>query len=594
MNGRIKILTAMVFLLGLCIIGRLFELQVLGRNFLGNEVYQRKITEQLIPANRGKIFIRDGQELYPVAININTYNLIVSPNEIIESGTNQGEYLEKIAPYLGLSEDVSLSDKVLLIEENKETNRLKDLLTRISQKNDFYELLKKDLTIEEVKEIKELGLPGVSFETVPRRYYPEKNIFSHLTGFVNLPLECDQEICQGSVGQYGLEKFFNEELSGQPGRRRGENAGGLNYSADDLVEPPRDGTDLVLTVDRAVQFFACQLLERAVEEYQASGGSIVVLDPKNGKIIALCNQPDFNPNQYSQVKNYYLFQNPAVNSSFEPGSIFKVITMAGGLDSGKVTPETVYLDPETIKIDGETIHNVENRTFGYQTMTGVLEKSINTGAVFVAQELGSSSFRNYLRKFGFGSLTRIELPDEASGDISNLEKKQKIYLATASFGQGITVTSIQIVNAVGAIANQGKLMKPYLIDSVIKDGQVIVQEPEFVRQVISPAAASSLTAMMISACENGYGKKARVKGYYVAGKTGTAQVPDKNGYSSEEVIQSFVGFAPATDPKFVALVKFDSPKKGNFADSTAVPTFGKLAEFMLNYYNLQPDKPAED
>ncbi len=590
MDRRIKILIVIVFLLGFCVIGRLFELQVLGHNFLGNTVYHREITEKSIPANRGRIFIRDGQELYPLAININTYNLIVSPNEIIQSKIDPGEWLEKIASYIDVSESVSVPDQVLLIQENQETNKFKDLLVRLSNKNDYYELLKKGLNIEGVNKIKDLGLPGISFETIPRRHYPENNIFGHLTGFVNLPQDCNQEFCQGSVGQYGLEKSFDKELSGQPGWQNVENTRGLTYSADNTVKTAKDGADLILTIDRSIQFFACQILEEAVKEYQAASGSIVVLDSKTGRVLALCNKPDFNPNYYSEVKDYSLFQNSAVSSSFEPGSIFKVITMAGGLDSGAVTPETTFLDPGIIDIDGDVIHNVDDRTFGYQDMTGVLEKSINTGAVFVAQKLGRSVFRNYLRKFGFGSLTGIELPDEAVGDIANLEQKQKIYLATASFGQGITVTPIQMVNAIAAIANKGKLMKPYLIDAIIRDGQTVIQEPEFIRQVISPSTASSLTAMMVSVCENGYGKGARVKGYYVAGKTGTAQIPGKGGGYSDEVIHSFVGFAPATDPKFVALIKFDSPQNGRFAESTSVPVFSRLAEFILNYYNIPPDK----
>ena len=591
MNGRLKLLIGIIFVLGLCIIGRLFELQVLGHNFLGPTIYTRQTKEQFIPANRGKIFIYEDKDLYPLAINTNTYNLIVSPNEIIESEISPGKWLEQIAPYLDLFEIEHSEDQPVLIQEDQETDKLKNFLSRISQKNDFYELLKKGLSSEEVEKIKALDLPGLSFEAVPQRYYPEASLFSHLLGFVGPAKDCQQGFCLSGVGQYGLEEFFNQELSGQPGQWVGEELpGGLTQAGDNIVKLPEDGLDLVLTIDRSIQFFACQTLEKAIQEYQAQSGSIIVLDTKTSALLALCNQPNFNPNQYSQVEDYSLFKNPVISSAFEPGSIFKVITMAGALDAKKITPDTTYLDPGVIKMEGETISNVEDRTFGYQTMTNVLEKSINTGAVFVVQELGRSSFRNYLKKFGFGSLTRIELAGEATGDISNLEKKQKIYLATASFGQGITVTSIQMLNAVGAIANQGKLMKPYLINSVIKDGETIVRPPEFVRQVISRSSAASLTAMMVSVCENGYGRKARVKGYYVAGKTGTAQVPKKGGGYSEEVIHSFIGFAPALNPKFVALVILDNPQQGKFADSTVVPTFGKLAEFILDYYNLPPDK----
>ena len=593
MNGRLKVLIGIVFFLGLCIIGRLFELQVLGHNFLGSTIYNKKIREQIIPANRGRIFIHEDKDVYPIAINLNTYNLIVSPNAIVESKIKPGEWLSQIAPYINISELTQIQDQPIIIKEGQETNELKDILIQISQKDDFYELLKTEISSEKAEKIKELGLPGIRLDSISQRYYPEEELFSHLLGFVSPSIDCHSGQCAGGTGQYGIEEFFNKELAGQPGLKTGEFLSrGLSRADDNVIKSAKDGLDLVLTIDRSIQYFACQLLEDALQEYQSASGSILVLDTKTSAIIALCNQPNFNPNKYSEVepKNYEVFKNPVISSAFEPGSIFKVITMAIALDARKITPETTYMDPGVIRLNTETIRNVEGRTFGQQTMTQVLEKSINTGAVYAAQKVGRAGFRNYLKKFGFGSLTRIELAGEAVGNISNLEKKQDIYLATASYGQGITATTIQMVNAVGAIANKGKLMKPHLIYSTIKDGQTDVRKPETIRQVISPSAAASLTAMMVSVCENGYGRRAKVDGYYVAGKTGTAQVAKSTGGYSDEVIHTFIGFAPATNPKFVALVKLDNPQQGNFADSTAVPTFGKLADFILNYYNLLPDK----
>lgn len=589
MNGRIKILTWLCFFICLCVVGRLFELQVLNHNFLGAVVYSRPLSKKIIPAERGKIFLRDKEGLYPIALNIKVYNLIVSPNQVLSSKIKLSEWIEKIAPYLAISQTGEDSGEVLLIRENQETEKLKDLLIKLSNKDDYYEVLKRGISSDEVEKIKKLDLPGLSFEEISQRYYPENNLYSHITGFATPNRDCQTESCPEIQGQYGLERFFNQELSGQSGERFNE--GLTDNFAKEVIKLAQPGTDLILTIDRSLQFFVCQTLESAIDEYGAESGTIIIMEPKTGGLLALCNYPNFDPNQYSQIKNYEVFKNSAVSDSFEPGSIFKVITMAAALDAGKVAPETTYLDSGILEIEGEKIKNASDRVFGYQTMTNVLEKSINTGAVFAAQELGKSSFRDYLKKFGFGSLTQIELANEASGDIANLEKKQKIYLATASFGQGITVTPIQMVNAVAAIANKGRLMKPYLVESFIDNNEEKKIGPKFVRQVISPATASTLTAMMISACENGWAKSARVKGYYVAGKTGTAQVPRKDGKGySEEVIHSFVGFAPASNPRFVALVKLDNPRKKNFADSTAAPTFSKIAEFILNYYNIPPDK----
>lgn len=548
---RLKMLSGCIFILGALIIGRLFEVQVLGYNYW--KALARDYTKQDVSGfvERGKILLDDG-EGFPLVTNVTRYRLIGVPARI----EDLREFVQKLSSYLGIDWAPSLAQTPLIIEENEDSQSLKNLLARLSRKNDFYELLKKDLTIDQVNEIKELNLEGVDFEPYFKRWYPEKELFSHVTGFVSQ---------EKGKGAYGLEEFFEKELS--------------------------DGQDLVLTLDRSIQFFASSILKKAVLDYEAEGGTIIVISPESGAILALCNKPTFDSNEYSKVKNFELFKNPAVASNFEPGSIFKVITMAAVLEEDKVTPDTIYEDKGEVKIGDYVIRNSDNKVWGFQSMKRVLEVSINTGAVFAARQIGLEKFRSYVKKFGFGSLTELGLAGEASGDVSNLARNQEIYLATASYGQGITVTPIQMVNAISAIANQGKLNRPYIVDRFIKaGGEVVRQEPKFIRQVISSSTAIMLGAMMVSVIENGYGRRAGVPGYFVAGKTGTAQVPAPGGQYSERVIHSFVGFAPATHPVFAALIKLDNPKKGRFADSTAAPTFGELAEFILRYYNVPPDR----
>ena len=265
--------------------------------------------------------------------------------------------------------------------------------------------------------------------------------------------------------------------------------------------------------------------------------------------------------------------------------------MAAALDAGKAKPDTTYEDTGEVKIGAYTIRNSDKKAYGVKTMTNVLEKSLNTGAVFVAKLLGHSIFRSYVKNFSFGALTAIEQPNENTGDINNLEKNSDIYLATVSFGQGISVTPIQLATAISAIANEGKLYKPYLLAKIISpEGKEEITQPRFIRQVIAPETAKTIGAMMVSVLENGYGKLARVPGYYVAGKTGTAQVPNKAGGYSEETIHSFVGFAPVENPAFVGVVKIINPKIGNFAEATAAPIFGKFAKFVLNYYQIPPNR----
>jgi len=276
--------------------------------------------------------------------------------------------------------------------------------------------------------------------------------------------------------------------------------------------------------------------------------------------------------------------------SFEPGSIFKVITMASALDAGVVKKESTFQDTGFIEIDGETIHNVEEENFGLVDMTKILEKSINTGAVHVASLLGKENFRNYLKKFGFGSLTDIELRGEAAGNINNLNQKQDIYLATASFGQGVAVTPLQMTVAVAAIANSGKLMKPYLVEEIRKEEEIVKREPEVVRSVISSQASSAISSMMNSVVEKEYSKRVKIPGYTIAGKTGTAQVPSPDGGYADKLIHSFVGFAPATNPRVVALVKLNNPQEEKFAFYTVSEVFSELVGFVLKYYNVPPDK----
>ncbi|OQX71260.1 hypothetical protein B6D52_02125 [Candidatus Parcubacteria bacterium 4484_255] len=545
MNGRFKIIIFIIFICGALILGRLFQLQVINHNFS-----PPVIDEQTIPACRGRIFIRENENLLPLAINLNQYHLIIDPQLISEEG-RVVEVAEKLAPFLG----IVIKDESQFIREDFQTDDFKNFLSRLSQKDDHYELLRKDLTVQEFEEIKSFNLPGVFFDSVPKRYYPEAEFFGHLTGFTRV-------IDKKQRGQYGLEEFFDEDLIGIAGRQIKELSSLQIYRT---VSKPQPGVDIVLTVDRSLQFFVCNLLEKAIKDYNADSGSIILLSPKTGAILALANYPYFDPNEYSKAQDLSVFKNSAISDSFEPGSVFKIITMAGALDLNIVTPISLFTDTGFVKIDGETIHNVEDENFGIVTMREILEKSINTGAVYVSGLLGRESFRNYLKKFGFGGLTNIELSGEVSGNIDNLEREQLIYLATASFGQGIAVTPLQMVTAVGAIANSGQLMKPYIVDEIIDGKKIIKRKPKIIRRVISPSAAAMLSSMMVSVVENGYGNKAKVSGYLVAGKTGTAQVPQSGGGYSDEVIHSFVGFAPATNPEFAALVKIDNPKEERFA-----------------------------
>ena len=345
-----------------------------------------------------------------------------------------------------------------------------------------------------------------------------------------------------------------------------------------------------VSIEPSVESYVEQALRAVGEKFSSRETGGIVMDPRTGEVLAMAAFPSFDPNNYSNYQPS-LFLNKSVQEVFEPGSSYKPITMSAGLDLGKVTPQTTYTDAGFVQSAGYTIHNFSNKVFGFQTMSQVLEQSINTGAMFVENIVGDDNFLNYAINIGFGQRTGIDLPGEVNGDITNLYSGRKINYLTASFGQGIAVTPIQLINAYSAIANGGKLMKPYVVEKIIKEGgEEIITKPEIVSIPFSEKTSNKLKTMLVGVVDNGF-DKARIKGYDIAGKTGTAQIPDgKGGYDEKEFIHNFLGFAPAYDSKFVILIKMDRPHGITFAADSLSPTFREMAAFLINYFKIPPTR----
>jgi len=432
----------------------------------------------------------------------------------------------------------------------------------------LFEKIKADLTEEKEKLIQELNLSGVYIKEALFRNYPQKYMASQIVGFLG----------GEEKGQYGIEGYYDDLLQGKELIRK-----------SDTIQGSYNGSDVFLTLDYNIQFMSEKLLKKAKQDLDIEGGEIIVLDPRTGRIIALANFPNFNPNNYSEIEDFEIFQNGAIQKLYEPGSSFKPITMAAAIDQGKVTPQTAYIDKGKIKIGEYTIENYNGRVFGEKTMTEVLENSINTGAVFAENQLGHDLFLKYIESFGFFEPTDIDLQGEVFSENKIFKRGYEINFATASFGQGIGITPIQLARAFTAIANEGRLVKPYIVEKIVTNGEEKKTLPEISsEQVISSKTASQLTAMLISVVENGFAKSAKVPGYYLAGKTGTAQVPEKGVYSSNKTWQSFIGFGPAFNPKFLILIKLDNPK-AKTAEYSAVPIFKELAKYIIDYYKIPPD-----
>ncbi len=441
-----------------------------------------------------------------------------------------------------------------------------NLQTTLSSGSTSTKILARKISTEQADAVNTLKIPGIGIRYETDRFYPAGTFLSKVIGFLGFG-------GTGRLGQYGIESYFEEELSGQ---------------AQKSGTPRPD--DIVLTVDRNVQTFIESALHSVLNKWSASGGSIIVQDPQTGKIIAMADEPTFDLNSYSSSPtSYYINRN--VQEMFEPGSSFKPITMAMGIDLGKITPETTFTDPGVIDIAGRQIHNFDLKAHGLVTMTQVLEKSLNTGVAYVEGLVGQENFLNYGINFGFGQKTGLDLPGEVSGDVANLYSGRQVNFVTASFGQGIAVTPIQLVTAYSALANGGKLMRPYIVDRVIHEGgKEDITQPEVASIPISEKTSAKVRTMLTSVVDVGF-DKARIKGYDVAGKTGTAQIADGHGGYQEGVfIHDFLGFAPASNPKFVILIKMDKPQGITFAADSLSPTFRDIASYLLNYYNIPPTR----
>lgn len=551
---RTHFVFALIMLFAAALLSRLVFLQVISHGFYKALAQGQQQLSSLAKGERGDVFLQDKNGgLYTLATNQDASFVFASPLEI----EKKEETAAALSEMLGLAQE--------------------EIFKKL-QKESLYEILKKRISPQEEDMVKQRNISGVYMGKERVRVYPQGDLASHTIGFTN----------QEGEGQYGIEEYYNALLAGQEGvQNTAKNP--ASYLLRAFEDTRRDGSDIVLTIDYNIQSMAESLLKKATENLTIEGGTIIVLDPSSGRILALANVPDFNPNEYSEVQDLSIFQNAAIQKLYEPGSVFKPITMAAAIDEKKVTPDTTYEDKGVAQIGGRKIYNYDQRVWGERTMTEVLEYSINTGAVFAEQQLGHEKFLQYIKQFGIFEPTNIDLAGEVFSENKEFQKGYEINFATASFGQGIQITSLQFVRAFSAIANNGIATEPFLVEKRTRNDELA--------SIISPRTASQLTAMLASVVENGFGKAARIPGYYIAGKTGTAEVSwsalgiSKSGYS-DKTIQSFIGYAPAFDPKFLILVKLDNPQTKT-AEYSAIPLFRELAQYIIDYLAIPPDYEVE-
>lgn len=571
---RLRAMAVVVTLCFFAIIARLFVLMIVEHDsYSALSESLHDLSSTLLP-KRGSIYFLDARTglTHPLAINQDAYILYADTRQIRDDEAASST-AQAVADFFGYP------------AEKRDA-----LFLALGKRTDPYEPIEKKIDAATMENIRAMNITGIGFAKIPDRFYPEGTLASTVAGFVG------KNDAGDDVGRYGIEGYWNAELAGSGGFVAGAKSrdGEPVTLPRTVFVPAVDGADIILTIDRSIEHYACSRLAEALVEFEAESASLIMMEPKTGAIFAMCSLPDFDPNRYNEVTDAAAFNNTTIFTPYEPGSILKPITMAAALHDSAVAPHDTFFDTGArAGLCAKPIKNAGEKTYELQTMTGILQNSINTGMVYIVEKLGKTRFRDAVSRFGFGVKEGIELDTEVSGTIQSLSANSSnrldCYTATASFGQGLTATPLQMVTAFGALANAGVLMKPYIVHEIrYSDGRVEKTKPKEIREAVSSRAAKLVASMLVQVVDHGYGGRAKVPGYYVAGKTGTAQIPGPGGYT-EDTNHSFVGFAPADNPAFVMLVKFEKPKR-MYAEVTAAPVFADIAKFALQYYRVPPER----
>lgn len=573
---RFKIVKIIYFSSVLLIVARLFYWQVIRFDDLTAKAEGQRLSTRTILAPRGSILFSDGSFL---ASSEPRYLVYAQPKLIkdkIETAKKLSNIFYDLEPLNGESIDEKL------VKEKKEILEMQ-VLEKLS-KDLFWVSLGKKVNSDFKERIEQLKIVGLGFDTSLARFYPEGSSSAHLLGFVGA------DVYGRDTGYFGLEGYYDGDLRGKDGvLTQDKDAHGLPIIIGTYNnKEAKQGKTIVLNIDRTIQFIVERSLKKGIEKYGAKGASAIVMEPKTGNVLALVAFPSYDPGRPGVYPKQF-YKNPLTVDGYEPGSTFKVLVMAAGLNEGLIKPDTVCdICSGPLNVGGFTIRTWNNKYNAKATMADVIIHSDNTGMVYVAKKLGIDKMYEYIKKFGFGDLTGIDLQDEYSPALREKEAWKEIDLATSSFGQGISVTGLQIVRATAAIANGGVLMEPHVVSKIYDNQKVYTITPKETSRPITPETAKMVTEMMVRAVEEGEAKYLKPKDFKVAGKTGTAQIPVAGHYDPTKTIASFVGFAPAENPRFVMLVRYDQPTSSIYGAETAAPTFFEVAREIFTYLGIFP------
>jgi cell division protein FtsI/penicillin-binding protein 2 len=560
-----RLALSIIFVFGLFLAGKLFYWQIIRWDELSQAATEERDRAKPLYAHRGDIETGDGVLL---AKDVFRYEIRVSPQGIIDP---EG-LADKLAPILGTPRDAILAQ---LGSKAGSVVLAQDVPQAVAEQV-------QDLKAQDTRKFRKWI--GLQVEGSPVRLYPAGSFAAHVVGYVNLERK----------SEHGVEQFKDGDLRGTDGTL----SGATNALHTDLIpfdlptnKPAVDGAEIILTINAGMQRIVETELERAMRETRAPSGSIIVMDPKTGAILALAVYPTADLNLYSVPGVRERLSNRTVSAQYEPGSVFKVVTLSAALDAGVVTPAAVFEDNGVIRIGVTDIWNHDKIAPGRVMLVDVMRYSLNVEAAKMSIALGAERFYQYVRDFGYGALTHVELAGEVAGNVKSVGDGQwrEIDLGTNAFGQGIAVTPLQMTAAVAAVANQGKLMRPYIIQEVRYNDRTQKTAPQIVRQVIRPETAQTVTRILAESIVAESTNKAVVPGYRIAGKTGTAQIPVAGTFDPRWTIASFVGYLPADDPRFVILVKLDKPQTSEWGSQVASPVFAAVAKQLVALAGVPPD-----
>lgn len=587
-QSRFLILQFILILFAAATIGRLFYWQVLqNKDFLVAAKSQTENTVYL-SAERGKILAADGSVLVSNQNSYLMYAILPEIKKQKRDGQSTDKFAQEIAKKLA---PPLVQDKIIFIENPSEKDQ--EQISReiesyiegqLKLENLIWVPLARKVSEDAKNKLSSLNINGIGFQEDSVRFYPEGSLAANLLGFVA------KDEVGNDKGYFGLEGFYDDKLRGRNGQliQEVDAFGRPILISSSLGRDALDGATLITTIDRTAQYIVENKLREGVKRYGAKSGAVILLDVKTSSILASASFPSFHPSyaNFSESENY---RNLGVAEVYEPGSTFKTITIASALDLGSVDTATKCPCTGPIRVAGYEIQTVDNKYHPNSSIVQILQHSDNVGAAFVARKMGIDNFLNYIRNFGFGQSLGVDLQGEEAGIVKERKDWGEVELVTSAFGQGLSVTALQMVNAVSAIANDGSLMKPFVVKKIIGLKSEVEFSPKKIRQVIKPETSKLMRELLLAAVEGGEAKRLIPHGYRVGGKTGTAQVPLAGHYSTKTVA-SFVGFGPVENPKFAMIVVLFEPSASIFAAETSEPLFFEIIKDLYPYWGIKVSK----